>query len=110
VRLKLIIAVSLLAAVLGAGSCVALLLAFFSQFQLVSSPTLLVLATFLLPTATTVFASIFVYRHTSRRRKLQAFMTLVLSTILTITFFVAASIITSKTSDDAQPPDSPIAS
>jgi hypothetical protein len=109
VRLKLIIGVSLLAAVLGAGSCVALLLAFFSQVKLVSSPSLLVLATFLLPIATIVFASIFVYRHTSRRRKLQAFMTVVLSTILTITLFVAASIITSKTVRDAQPPSSPIA-
>ena len=89
-RLKLIIGASLLAAVLGAGSCVALLLAFFSQAKLVSSPSLLVLSTFLLPLATIVFASIFVYRHTSRRRKLQAFMTVVLSTILTITLFVAA--------------------
>jgi purine-cytosine permease-like protein len=110
VRLKLIIGASLLAAVLGAGSCVAVLLAFFSQVRLVSSPGLLLLSTFLIPLATIVFASIFVYRHTSRRRKLQAFMTVVLSTILTIAFFVAASIITSKTSKDAQPPSSPIAS
>ncbi|HSE34411.1 MAG TPA: hypothetical protein VLA93_22750 [Pyrinomonadaceae bacterium] len=107
-RLKLIIGASLLAAVLGAGSCVALLLAFFSQVRFVSSPSLLVLSTFLLPVATIVFASIFVYRHTSRRRKLQALMTVLLSTILTITLFVAASIITSKTSHEAQPPSSPI--
>ncbi len=108
-RLKLIIGASLLAAVLGAGSCVAILLSFFSRAKVISSPSLVVLATFLLPTAAVVFASVFVYRHTSRRRKLQALMTLILSTILTITVFVVTSIVTSRVDREAQPPTSPIA-
>jgi hypothetical protein len=40
-----------------------------------SSPGLLVFSTLLLPVAAIVVASIFVYRHTARRRKLQAFLT-----------------------------------
>jgi chromate transport protein ChrA len=108
-RLKLIIGASLLAAVLGAGACIAILMAFFSSLKLASSPGVLVVSTFVLPTATIVFASVFVYRHTSRRRKLQAIMTVILSMILTITFFVIASIVTSKTSGDPPPPSSPIA-
>ena len=108
-RLKLVFAASVLAALVGAGSCIALVLGVFSAKAL-TSPGLLVASTLLLPIAAITSAAIFVYRHTSRRRKLQAFMTVVLSTILTIAFFVAASIITSKTSKDAQPPSSPIAS
>src|ERR1043166_852763 len=73
-RLKLVVLASLLAAVAGAGSCIALVLVVFSR-QALSSPGLLVLSTFLLPLATIIFASIFVYRHTARRRRLQAFLT-----------------------------------
>lgn len=108
-RLKLIISASLLAAVLGAGACTAILLAFFSSLRLSSSPSLLVVSTFVLPTAAIVFASVFVYRHTSRRRKLQAVMTALLSIILTISFFVIATIVTSQSSDVPPQPTSPIA-
>ena len=108
-RLKLIISASLLAAFLGAGACTAILLASFSSLRLSSSPSLVVVSTFVLPTAAIVFASVFVYRHTSRRRKLQAIMTAILSLILTITFFVIATIVTSKTSGDPPLPSAPIA-
>ena len=67
-RLKLVAITSLLAAVVGAGSCIALVLGVFSR-QALASPGLLVLSTFLLPLATIIFASIFVYRHTARRRR-----------------------------------------
>src|SRR6185503_15211371 len=73
-RLKLVFLTSFLAAVVGAGSCIALVLGVFSR-QALSSPGLLVLSTFLLPLATIVFASVFVYRHTAKRRRLQAFLT-----------------------------------
>ncbi len=94
-RLKLVLIVSLLAAVVGAGSCIALVLGVFSR-QALSSPGLLVLATFLLPLAAIIFASIFVYRHTARRRRLQAFLTLVLATLLTVALFVVTSILTTR--------------
>ena len=103
-RLKLVVLVSLLAAIVGAGSCIALVLGVFSR-EAWSSPGLLVLATFLLPLATIVFSAIFVYRHTARRRRLQAFLTLVLATLLTLAIFVLTSIVTSRI--DRQEPVQP---
>lgn len=94
-RLKLVLIASLLAAVVGTGSCIALVLGVFSR-QALYSPGLLVLATFLLPLATIIFASIFVYRHTARRRRLQAFLTVVLATLLTIALFIVTSILTPR--------------
>jgi hypothetical protein len=94
-RLKLVLAASGLAAVVGAGSCIALVLGVFSTKAL-SSPGLLVLSTLLLPVATIVFAAIFVYRHTARRRKLQAFLTTFIATLLTLGLFVLASILSAR--------------
>lgn len=94
-RLKLVIAASLLAAVVGAGSCIALVLGVFSV-KVLSSPGLLAASTLLLPIVTIVFASIFVYRHTARRRKLQAFLTAILAILLTLSLFLLASILTSR--------------
>jgi K+-transporting ATPase A subunit len=94
-RLKLVIAASVLAAVVGAGICIALVLGVFSARPL-SNPGLLVTSTLLLPIATITFASIFVYRHTARRRKLQAFLTAIIAILLTLAFFIAASILTGR--------------
>ena len=109
-RLKLVIAASVLAAVVGAGICIALVLGVFSVKAL-SNPGLLVTSTLLLPIATITFASIFVYRHTARRRKLQAFLTAILAIILTLAFFIAASIVTGRYSPvEPRPPAENIAS
>ena len=94
-RLKLVFLASLLAAVAGAGSCIALVLGVFSR-QALTSPGLLVASTFLLPLTAIIFASIFVYRHTARRRRTQAFLTLVLATLLTIALFIVTSIVTTR--------------
>ena len=94
-RLKLVVIASLLAAVVGAGSCIALVLGVFSR-QALTRPGLLVASTFLLPLATIIIAAIFVYRHTARRRRLQAFLTLVLATLLTVSIFVVTSILTAR--------------
>lgn len=94
-RLKLVVLASLLAAIVGAGSCIALVLGVFSSRAL-SSPDLLVASTFLLPIATVVIAAVFVYRHTAKRRKLQAFLTVVLATLLTLAMFVVASVLSSR--------------
>jgi len=61
-----------------------------------SSPGLLVLSTLLLPVATIVVAAIFVYRHTARRRRLQAFLTTLIATLLTLAIFVLASILSAR--------------
>ena len=92
-RLKLVLAASVLAAVVGAGICIALVFGVFSSRDLFA-PGLLVTSTLLLPIATIAFASIFVYRHTARRRKLQALLTAILAIILTLSLFIAAAILT----------------
>jgi hypothetical protein len=94
-RLKLVFAASALAALVGAGSCIALVLGVFSAKAL-SSPGLLVSSTLLLPVAMIVVAAVFVYRHTARRRKLQAFLTTLIATLLTLLLFVLASILTAR--------------
>jgi len=94
-RLKLVIAASVLAAVVGAGVCIALVLGVLSPRAL-SNPGLLVTSTLLLPIATIAFASIFVYRHTARRRKVQAFLTAILAILLTLGLFIGAAILTGR--------------
>jgi len=92
-RPKLVVGVSLLAALLGAGSSIAIVFGLFSSLTPVTKPGLIVLATFVLPLATIIFGSFFVYRHTARRRKLQAFATAMLATFLTLALFVLAIIL-----------------
>ena len=96
-RLKLVIISSLIAAVTGAGSAIAIILSAFSSLKPITTPGLLVLSTYLLPTLTTLLASIFVYRHTARRRRLQAALTAIITIVLTLFLFVLASIITART-------------
>ena len=86
-RPKLVVGVSVLAALLGAGSCIGIVLAV-SSLTAISRPGPLMTAALLLPIATIIFASVFVYRHTARRRKLQAFITAVLAALLTLGLFV----------------------
>jgi hypothetical protein len=96
-RLKLVIISSLVAAIVGAGSAIAIILSVFSSLKPIASPGLLVLSTYLLPMLMIVLSAIFVYRHTARRRKLQATLTALIALLLTIAFFVIASIVTSRT-------------
>ena len=106
-RPKLVVGVSSLAALLGAGSCIAIVFSVFSSLSPVTKPGLLVAATFLLPIALIVFASVFVYRHTARRRKLQAFATAVLATLLTFALLLVAIIVSGRRNRPAQPPLTP---
>jgi uncharacterized membrane protein len=103
-RPKLVVAVSTLAALLGAGSSIGIVFAVFSSLTPVTKPGLLVAATFILPIAAIGFASVFVYRHTPRKRKLQALITAVLATLLTITLFVLATILAHWRNSMDQPP------
>jgi preprotein translocase subunit YajC len=61
-------------------------------------PGAVVFSTFLLPVVATLVAAIFVYRHTARRRKLQAALTTIISLLLILAAFVFASIVTSRAS------------
>jgi hypothetical protein len=101
-RLKLVLISSLIAAIVGAGSAIAIILAVFSSLKPITAPGLFVVATYLLPTTATLLAAIFVYRHTARRRKLQAGLTAVVALLLTISFLLIASILCARR-EPAQP-------
>jgi branched-subunit amino acid ABC-type transport system permease component len=78
-RLKLLIIASLLAGFLDAALC---LLAIFS---FASTPLAL-----LAPAAVTIAACIFVYRHTARRRAIQALLTALGATLISLLIVCAA--------------------
>ncbi|HKO61919.1 MAG TPA: hypothetical protein VJV03_12225 [Pyrinomonadaceae bacterium] len=91
-RLKLVIVASLIAAFLGAGLEIVLVLFIFSDLSAFSTPRGLTLAIYLLPFITTFLAAMFVYRHTARRRKLQAALTAIISLLLSLALLFLASV------------------
>jgi hypothetical protein len=95
-RLKLVFVSSLIAAVAGAGGAITIILVVFSSLTPLMKPGAVVFSTFLLPLVATLIASIFVYRHTARRRKLQAALTTIISLLLILAAFMLASIVTSR--------------
>lgn len=92
-RWKLLLAASVLAAAVGAG--LSLCLAYWllgSTRRITARPDGAVLATLLFPVAAVAFASLFVYRHTARRRSLQAMATALLTASLTLAAILAGSL------------------
>ena len=88
-RWKLLIAASLLATLIGAGAALVI-----THFALgvegrAVAPLWLLMLTLALPLAAITVATIFVYRHTSRRRALQAAATALLSITLTLAALLA---------------------
>ncbi len=95
-RQKLVLISSLVAAIVGAGSAIAIIVSVFSSLHPITTPGLLVVSTYLLPVLTTLLASIFVYRHTARRRRLQAILTAIIALLLIILLFIVASMVTAR--------------
>lgn len=95
-RLKLVMLVAVIAALVGAGSSVAIILTRSTSVHVLSSPDLVVTATLVLPIACVILAAFFVYRHTARRRKTQALLTAVLAAFLSLGLFILASTVTSR--------------
>lgn len=95
-RLKLVFISALIAAIVGAGGAVAIILSVFSSLSPLLKPGVVVFSTFLLPVVATLIAAIFVYRHTARRRRLQAALTTIISLLLILAVFLLASIVTSR--------------
>jgi uncharacterized membrane protein YfcA len=105
-RLKLVFVSSFVAAVIGAGGAITIILFVFSSLTPLMKPGALVLLTFLLPLVATLIVSIFVYRHTARRRKLQAALTALIALFLTVAIFLCASFATSRSRPLQPPPGS----
>jgi hypothetical protein len=106
-RLKLVLISAVIAALVGAGSAIVIVLSVFSSLRPITTPGMLVVSTYLLPILTTLLASVFVYRHTARRRKLQAVLTAIITLVLTLLLFVLASIVTAHRRP-AEPLPSPV--
>jgi hypothetical protein len=83
-RWKLLIAAALLATVAGAGGDIAIIRFFSGPTEALNRPGWIGLAVIVLPLAAITFASIFVYRHTAKRRTLQAAATAMLAIVLTL--------------------------
>jgi len=90
-RWKLLLVASVLASAASAAACVGLGSLFGREaWQRASAtPDLLVAGLLILPAAAILYASIFVYRHTARRRSLQAMATALVSTTLTLAIIYA---------------------
>lgn len=89
----MLIIASLLAAIAGAGACLAARYFLLDPARSVSSPGWIAAATLLAPLAANVYVGIFVYRHTARRRVLQAAAAVLLTTLLTMTALLFGSIL-----------------
>ena len=104
-RPKLVAGISMLAALVGAGSYIGILTALSTSLKS-TRPGIIVTLTLLLPIGAIVFASIFVYRHTARRRKLQALITAMLATLLTLSLFALVTILSARR-EQVHPPQVP---
>ena len=95
-RWKLLLLASLVAAILGFGLWCALTVLLFGTAAELARHGWIFLASSLLPLALAVFSSVFVYRHTARRRKTHA----ILSALLTLALASLGYFITLKLSPD----------
>jgi hypothetical protein len=92
-RWKLLIVASLLASVVGTGAC-ALLVRLLAAPGGGAQPAWAAAAALAAPVACVVYAGIFVYRHTARRRTLQAAATALLASALTLAALLVGSLLT----------------
>lgn len=92
-RWKLLLVVSLLAAVVGAGASLGVIYGLLGSTRRLPPHDLAALSALLVPLVVITLASLFVYRHTARRRALQAAATAMLATFLTLTALVAGSLL-----------------
>ena len=100
-RWKLLILVPLLAALVGAGSCAAAVRLFSSPG--VALPVWAAVAALVAPVACVVYASVFVYRHTARRRTLQAAAAALLASLLTLTALLVGSLLAGSRAPELLP-------
>src|SRR4051812_21433755 len=81
-RWKLLVLVSVAASLLGFGLWAAVTLILFGSARELARHDWLLPASALIPAGIIVYAAMFLYRHTARRRKTQAVLTAILSLVL----------------------------
>jgi len=107
-RWKLLIVAAALAALVGAGAAAAaarLLSA--GAGGALTLPAWAAALALLAPLAAVTYAGVFVYRHTPRRRALQAALTALLASILTLTALVAGALLARGRAPGLLPQPSP---
>jgi hypothetical protein len=90
-RWKLLVIISLIAALLALGLWSVLIALIFGHVRPVQRHDWLLLASIVVPLAVAAFAGFFVYRHTARRRKIQATITVLLTLSLATAAYFAGS-------------------
>jgi len=90
-RWRLLVLTSFAAAVVACGLWSAFAIALFGSAGQLARHDWFLLASAAVPLVFIVYAGIFAYRHTARRRKTQAMITAILALFLTIGFHLAAS-------------------
>jgi hypothetical protein len=100
-RWKLLIAASLLAAAAGTGVCYAA--AYLLLKPGAAPPAWAAVVALLAPLGFITYAAIFVYRHTARRRALQAAATGLLASLLTLTALTLGSALRARPEPESSP-------
>src|SRR6266566_9003329 len=90
-RWRLLVITSFAAAVVACGLWSTLAIALYGSARELAHHDWFLLASAALPVVFIVYAGVFAYRHTARRRKTQAMITAILALFLTIGFHLAAS-------------------
>ena len=89
-RWKLLVLVSVVAALLGLGLWSAVTIAVFGSARALARSDWLLLCSLAIPLAVATYAGLFVYRHTAKRRKLQAIITALLTLMFTVDVYFGA--------------------
>ena len=92
-RWKLLILTSVAAALVASGLWCALTIAIFGSAAALARHDWLLLASLMIPLVVTAIGAFFVYRHTARRRKTQAAITVVVVLLLTAFAYLVASLV-----------------
>ena len=95
-RLKLILIVSGAVSIAGAAGAALLLYLSSGSIQFIHSRGFGLVLACIAPAAAVIFGAFFIYRHTARRRILQALLTVVISVFFILTLFLASVLILGK--------------
>ena len=90
-RWKLLVLVSLVAALLALGLWSAVTIAVFGSARVLAQNDWLLLCSLIIPLGVATFGGFFVYRHTSKRRKVQALIASSLVLLLSAALYLIAS-------------------
>ncbi len=106
-RWKMLIVAALVATVAGAGAVVGIMYGVYGSRRPILSSDIFTVGTLLIPVAAVTFASIFIYRHTARRRTLQAMLTALIAIILMLTALTIVAVFLTHAPSEPRPAPTP---